>query len=153
MVIRFCAVISNAADYLNHAMWCMQTSEQKLSESLQGKLLATTPKEHIGQIFHFGKVGTGPQESVDGFKALLPLAALQFINHELSFFVEAFQGDESANRQELEFGEGDDEATCLNSKERLHTIAFKYLGNGHIYIALNSQAIYKFVCSWVQISA
>lgn len=33
----------------------------------------------------------------------------------------------------------DDEAMCLNNKNREHMIAFKYLGNGPIYIALRSE--------------
>lgn len=74
---------------------------------------------------------------------------MRILNHTPNCFVEGFHGDESAIKQEMKFSEGDDEATCMSNKIGLHTTVFKYLGNGHVYIALNSQAFFEFVCSWL----
>lgn len=85
---------------------------------LQGKVPAATPKEHIGQQFHSGKRGKVPQESADRFKAPLPLAAAQFLNHAHNRFLKVSIGMRVLS-DKRGYIEGDDDATCLNSKIRL----------------------------------
>lgn len=107
----------------------MQTGGRNSDELLLRKVPGTTPKEYVGRLFHYGKAVSVPQKSADHLKPLLPLAASQFLNPERNCFVEGFEGDESAIRQKLEFSKADDEATCLNNKNRLHTTSFKYQGS------------------------
>lgn len=115
-LIMFGAAISDAVYNLMQLIEWMQTSGQNAEELLQGIVPATTPKEYMRRPFYCGKGGTVPQESADRLKALLPVAAAQFLNHERNYPFESFKGDKSAIRQELELRKGDDEATCLNDK-------------------------------------
>lgn len=77
-----------------------------------------------------------PQKSAERLKCLLPVASSQFLSHCRNFLVLETKNEEYLCQNYLSLRENENIQQWIEATSQKHTFAFKYPGNGLIYISL-----------------
>lgn len=90
-----------------------------------------------------------PVESRKRYRQLLPIAVENVLCESLLCLKNALDDDADKWDADREEDPGANGECVPDNSCRKHTIAFKYSGTGHVYIALKARSIRKLVCEWI----
>lgn len=133
-------IITDVIDSLNHVIEDKDQIPKEEADWVAGYIRSD------GDYKNFGRGCRIPQASGKRLKCLLPLACFQLLTYFQQREWSLFKKDQTFFSHDLIRNDTETTSRTMHDSMLVHTATFRYPGNGHYYIALNSQAHFKFKC-------